>query len=399
LSFHFGRGNVLLPKLGGRLRFADIRLVIGTRPEAIKLAPVANGLAQCGLDPRLLLTGQHPDLDLAEFGLGRFATVRLDCPGEEDPHRHVGRVTAAVSAVLAGPPDLLVVQGDTSSALGGALAAFTAGVPVAHVEAGLRTHDLQLPWPEEECRTAIDARADLLFAPTELAAANLRDERVPGEIHVTGNSGIDTVLATEGELPVATLRDGGRLRILVTCHRRESWGEGLASIAAAIAELSHDRRAQIDVVLHPNRHVAAQIRSLLAGIPNVSLIDPCSHYGLLRRIRDADLVLSDSGGIQEEAPTLGTPLLVLREKSERPEGIADGSARLVGTATERIVEEARWLLDSPLERLRMSRRSFPYGDGKSGPRIAAIIEDWLEKRSGPSQESAPERRADYSHQR
>jgi UDP-N-acetylglucosamine 2-epimerase (non-hydrolysing) len=306
---------------------------------------------------------------------------RLACPGQEDPHHHVGQVTAAVSALLAEAPDLVIVQGDTSSALGGALAAFARRLPVAHVEAGLRTHDRRLPWPEEEYRTAIDARADLLFAPTEIAAANLRAEGVPGEIHLTGNSGVDAVLASERELPPPSLRDGGPPRILVTCHRRESWGEGLASIAAAIVELGNDQRARIELVLHPNPHVAGQMRALLGANPNVSLIDPCGHRELLRLIRDADLVMSDSGGIQEEAPTLGTPLLVLREKTERPEGIADGSARLVGTSKDRIVAEARRLLDQPLERARMSRRSFPYGDGRAGPRIAAIVEEWLEKRT------------------
>jgi UDP-N-acetylglucosamine 2-epimerase (non-hydrolysing) len=347
------------------------------------MAPVARSLARRGLEPRLFLTGQHAALDVAEFGLGGFRAERLGCPGEEDPHRHVGKVTAALLPKLAADrPDLLIVQGDTSSALGGALAAFTASVPVAHVEAGLRTHDRQLPWPEEEYRTAIDARADLLFAPTAAAAANLRDEQVPGAIHVTGNSGVDAVLATERELGPPSLRDGGHPRVLVTCHRRESWSEGLASIAAAIAELARDGRVQVELVLHPNPHVADHMRALLAGTPGVSLLAPCGHRELLGRIRDADLVLSDSGGIQEEAPTLGTPLLVLREKTERPEGIADGSARLVGTSTARIVAEARRLLDEPVERARMARRSFPYGDGKTGPWIAAIVEQWLEERLG-----------------
>lgn len=313
---------------------------------------------------------------------------RLACPGEEDPHHHVGQVTAAVSALLADAPDLVIVQGDTSSALGGALAAFTRRVPVAHVEAGLRTHDQRLPWPEEEYRTAIDARADLLFAPTATAAANLRAEGVPGEIHVTGNSAVDAVLASERELPAPSLRDGGPPRILVTCHRRESWGEGLASIAAAIAELAKGGGARVELVLHPNPYVAGQMRALLGANPAVTLLDPCSHRELLCLIRDADLVMSDSGGIQEEAPTLGTPLLVLREKTERPEGIADGSARLVGTSEQGIVAEARRLLDQPLERARMSRRSFPYGDGKAGPRIAAIIEEWLKRKSASSPRQA-----------
>ncbi len=172
------------------------------------------------------------------------------------------------------PPDLLLVQGDTSSALGAALAGFTAGVPVGHVEAGLRTHDPLLPWPEEEYRTAIDAHADLLFAPTELAAANLRAERVPGQIHVTGNTGIDAVLDAAAALPPPQLRDGDVTRLLVTCHRRESWEDGLANIAAALRDLSQEGSVAIDVLLHPNAFVASRIKGQLAGVARVRLLAP-----------------------------------------------------------------------------------------------------------------------------
>jgi len=358
--------------------------VVGTRPEAIKMAPVAHALAARGLPPTLVLTGQHPQLRPDEFRLGAFPALQLGCAGQADPHRHVHSVTAALLPLLANRPDLLVVQGDTSSALGGALAGFAAGVPVAHVEAGLRTHDPLLPWPEEEYRAAIDADSELLFAPTETAAANLRAEAVPGEIHVTGNTGIDTLLALEAKLPPPTLRDGGTPRVLVTCHRRESWGEGLQSIAAALIELASD--ARIDLVLHPNPHVAKRMTEALAGCSNIGLLPPTSHRELLQRVRDSDLVLSDSGGIQEEAPTLGTPLLVLREKTERPEAVASGNARLVGTLTARIVSEARRLLSDPVERGRMARRALPFGDGRAGPRIAAIIEAWLATRPNLEQQ-------------
>ena len=301
----------------------------------------------------------------------------LECPGEKDPHRHVQAVTAALLPRLAAAPNLLVVQGDTSSAMGAALAAFTARVPVAHVEAGLRTHDAKQPWPEEEYRTAIDAGADLLFAPTETSAANLRAEQVPGTIHVTGNTAIDAVLAQAAGLPPQQSKERDRPLILVTCHRRESWGEGLQSIAAAIAELACD--ADIDFILHPNTHVAAEMRRLLTAVPAVSLLEPCGHRELLTRMRHSDLVLSDSGGIQEEAPTLGVPLLVLRNKTERPEGVAAGCARLIGTSTERIVSETRRLLADPAALVKMRSPSFPYGDGQAAPRIAAIIRQWLEE--------------------
>jgi UDP-N-acetylglucosamine 2-epimerase (non-hydrolysing) len=349
--------------------------VIGTRPEAIKLAPLAHALEARGLAPTLVFTGQHPDLDPADFALSKFPRVELRCPGRRDSHEQVRHVTAALLPLLRDPPDLLVVQGDTSSALGAALAGFAAAIPVAHVEAGLRTHDPRLPWPEEEYRTAIDARADLLFAPTRIAAANLRAEQAPGEVHITGNTSIDAVLAVEAKLPTLAPRQGGLQRVLVTCHRRESWGEGLESVAAALIAIARD--ATIDLILHPNPHVAKVMRSRLATTRNVALFDPCSHWELVRRMRDADLILSDSGGIQEEAPALGTPLLVLREKTERPEGIATGNMRLVGTSTRAISTEARRLLQDPVALAAMSRRSFPYGDGQAAPRIATIIEEWL----------------------
>ena len=349
------------------------------------------------------MTGQHPDLDPNEFGLSGLQAATLNCPGEEDPHRHVRAVTAALLPMLPQAPALLVVQGDTSSALGAALAGFTAGTPVAHVEAGLRTHDPECPWPEEEYRTAIDAQAELLFAPTTTAASNLRSENVAGEIHVTGNTGIDVVLAAETELPPCArdprhrrshdCRAPGRARarvraspelararhrrVLVTCHRRESWGEGLGSIAAALSQLARDGIAEIQFVLHPNPYVAGRMRALLGGEANVTLLEPCSHLELLDRMRRCDLVLSDSGGIQEEAPAIGVPLLVLRDKTERPEGVAIGNAILVGTSAERIVEVTRRLLGDPRAMAAMSRRALPYGDGHAGPRIAAIIDQWL----------------------
>lgn len=365
----------------------DVRLVIGTRPEAIKMAPAAHALVDRGIFPTLVLTGQHPRLDPQQFGLREFAVERLNCPGESDPHRHVGAVTAALLPRLVSSPDLLVVQGDTSSALGGALAAFTANVPVAHVEAGLRTHDPLLPWPEEEYRVAIDARADLLFAPTEGAASNLRAEGVPGEIHVTGNTSIDALVSAAAQLPARPRPTPGTRSILVTCHRRESWGEGLQSIAAAVMQLG--MHASVRFVLHPNPHVAGEMRRLLQNRAGVTLLQPCSHQRLLKLMRESDLVLSDSGGVQEEAPALGVPLLVLRDKTERPEGIAAGTAKLVGTSADMIVTEALRLLDDPAALAAMAKPCLPYGDGKAGPRIAAVIEAWLDRRTGEARTDTP----------
>jgi UDP-N-acetylglucosamine 2-epimerase (non-hydrolysing) len=241
----------------------------------------------------------------------------------------------------------------------------------------LRSHDPALPWPEEEYRTAIDARADLLFAPTALAAANLRDERVPGAVFVTGNTGIDAVLGASADLPVSSLREGGVPRILVTCHRRESWAEGLVSVAAALRRLAQGGAAAIDVVLHPNPHVSSTLGGLLGNCRGVTLVPPCSQRDLLGRMRDCDLMLSDSGGVQEEAPALGVPLLVLRDKTERPEGIWSGNMRLVGTDTKQIIDAVEQLLGNPASLAAMARPSLPYGDGRSGQRIAGIIHQWL----------------------
>jgi UDP-N-acetylglucosamine 2-epimerase (non-hydrolysing) len=213
---------------------------------------------------------------------------------------------------------------------------------------------------------------------------------VPGEIHVTGNTGIDAVLAAESKLPPA-VREKNRRRILVTCHRRESWDQGLKSIAAALTELA-GRDIQVDFVLHPNPWVAQRMRSLLAHAPSIRLLEPCTHNQLLQHMRSADLVLSDSGGMQEEAPALGVPLLVLRDKTERPEGVAAGNAILVGTSTDRIVDVSRRLLGDPAALATMSRRSFPYGDGKAAPRIAAIIARWLDTNHGRGKRTSASKR-------
>ena len=303
------------------------------------------------------------------------------------------KVTAALVPWLGDPPPLLVVQGGTSSALGAALAGFMAGVPVAHVEAGLRTHDPSQPWPEEGYRIAVDAQADLLFAPTDHAAKNIARESAPGEIHVTGNTGIDALLARVAMLPMPRPKDRSLSKILVTCHRRESWGDGLTEIASALVILASDPKVHIDFVLHPNPNVANRMADLLDRRSNIVLRKPCSHAALIGLMREADIILSDSGGIQEEAPALGVPLLVLRDKTERPEGLETGNMRLVGTAAENILSETRFLLSDPATLAAMAKPAFPYGDGQAAPRIAAVIAQWLAKRSQVPQRPATGRSA------
>jgi UDP-N-acetylglucosamine 2-epimerase (non-hydrolysing) len=280
------------------------------------------------------------------------------------------------------PPDLLVVQGDTSSALGGALAARETGILLAHVEAGLRSFDPNLPWPEETNRVTIDRFADLLFAPTSGNAANLRHEKVGGEVHITGNSGIDALAQLVGPLPLKPRRrwwPRREFRLLVTCHRRENWGSGLEGLARSINLLA-DRRVSSDIVLPPNPKVTERMTSLFAVGDRIRLIPPMSHRATVEAMRRVDLVLSDSGGIQEEAPALGAPLLVLRDKTERPEGLAAGSMELVGTDPERIVETVTRLRRDRRAMKAMARPCLPFGDGHSASRIARYCLMFLEAR-------------------
>jgi len=339
---------------------------------------VACALAAVGRPPLIVFSGQHPRLEPEAHGLGGFPAIQLSCPGMDDPHAHAGAVSKAIlELLLPDPPQLLIVQGDTSTALGGALAARTAGIALAHVEAGLRSHDLRHPWPEEEFRSAIDQFADLLFAPTELSAANLRRERVRGRIFVTGNSGIDALLAARAKAAPPELPRAGA-SLLVTCHRRENWQSGLAGVAAALRAIAADDLARVELILHPNPALAARARQLLLGVPAIAFRDPCGHSETIAAMLACDLVLSDSGGLQEEAAALGVPLLLLREKTERPEGIACGSIELVGTDPKRIVAAVRRRLADGAA----CTPALPFGDGKAGERIAAIIGDWLDEAGG-----------------
>ncbi len=328
------------------------------------------------------MTGQHPGLELADHGLAGFSATPLNCPGQPDPMLHADLVRAALKRLLPmHPPELLVVQGDTSSALGGALAAQEAGIALAHVEAGLRTYDPTLPWPEEENRVSIDRLSDLLFAPTTANAANLRRDHARGEVHVTGNSGIDALAALVGPLPLKPKRrwlPRREFSLLVTCHRRENWAAGLDRLAKALIELAM-QKVRSGVLLPPNPKVTERMTALLGGQHNIRLIPPLSHTATIAAMRGVDLVLSDSGGMQEEAPALGVPLLVLRDKTERPEGLASGTMELVGTDPQRIVAAVRRLRSDRAALALMRRPAMPFGDGHAAPRIAALCLAFLEE--------------------
>lgn len=350
------------------------------------MSPVARALTAQGDPPLLIVTGQHPGLELADHGLDAFDSVPLCCEGLPDPTIHADLVRAAMKRVLKlRTVDLVMVQGDTSSALGGALAARELGIALAHVEAGLRSHDPRFPWPEEENRVQIDRLSDLLFAPTPGNAANLRREFVQGVVHVTGNSGIDALAEITGPLPLRKrwrLLPKRKFALLVTCHRRENWGEGLERLADALIDLAGDRGMMIDLVLHPNPTVAEAMVRMIGAHPSIRVLPPLSHAALVKAMRQADLLLSDSGGMQEEAPALGTPMLVLRRRTERSEALSSGNARMVEPTSMAITAAVRQLRRDQRELERMARPTMPFGDGRSAPRIAALALAWLDERRG-----------------
>lgn len=281
-------------------------------------------------------------------------------------------------------PSLAVVQGDTTTTLCGALAAFYARVPVAHVEAGLRTFDMQVPFPEEMNRVLTGRIATLHFAATKWAAGNLLHEGVPANaIQVTGNTGIDAVLAISkaierGKAPAVSIPvDESKKLILVTAHRRESFGAALERICDAISTLADRDDVQVIWPVHPNPNVQRTVDGTLRGKANVILLEPLDYVSFVDLMRRAYLLITDSGGIQEEGPSLGKPILVLRNKTERPEAIEAGTVKLVGTDTTAIVSEAVNLLENGGEYERMTRLHNPYGDGKASARIVQRICSYL----------------------
>jgi UDP-N-acetylglucosamine 2-epimerase (non-hydrolysing) len=368
---------------GGGVAVPRVLVVAGTRPEAIKLAPVVTALRrrQPAIAVELVLTGQHtellhevlpafglvPDLDLAIMREGQdLYDVAHGCL---DGLRRVVRETA---------PDMILVQGDTASVFFGALVGFFERVPVGHVEAGLRSGDKWRPYPEEVLRRLTGVVADTHFAPTATARTNLLEENVPaGTVHVTGNTVVDAlqrIAAVPHEAANPDLRAAlasGRRLILVTAHRRESFGAPLREAFSALRELA-DRYS--DAVLlypvHPNPSVRGPAEELLRGHDRLVLTQPLNYLDLLHALRHAVLAITDSGGIQEEAPSFGTPVVVLREVTERPEAVAAGAARLVGTHRESIVAAAADVLDG---RWRGEALANPYGDGRAGERIADIV--------------------------
>jgi UDP-N-acetylglucosamine 2-epimerase len=335
-----------------------------------------------GLEHQVFLTGQHGDL-AGHFDPGQSLRELRFEPGD----RSVERLRDALRALLRGRfqrqrIDLVLVHGDTTSAVAGALAARDCGIALAHVEAGLRSFDLDQPWPEEGHRVAIDALAELLFAPTEAAAGNLRRERrVKGRILVTGNSGIDALLDTRARIAArAPAAADGRRLILATCHRRENQGAPARAVCEALKRAVAELPVRVAAPLHFNPLVREAIERALAGVENVELLEPLGHEAMVGLMDRSWLILTDSGGLQEEAPALGRPVLVLRNVTERPEALATGSLELVGTDPDRIFAAVAGLLADEARYARMARPAFPFGDGRASERIAAAIGEWLAER-------------------
>jgi UDP-N-acetylglucosamine 2-epimerase (non-hydrolysing) len=356
-------------------RLLRVLAVVGTRPEAIKLAPVVQRLRREPVlfEVVLAATGQHREMldqALDVFRLRPDVDLDLMQP-DQSPNEVAGRAFAALDPLLARlAPDWLLIQGDTTTAMCAAVAAFHRRVRVGHVEGGLRTGDLQAPFPEEMNRRVADLVADAFFAPTARAAAALLGEGAPeSRIYLTGNTVVDALLQI-----AAPAKDAAQENVvLITVHRRESFGEPLARVVRAVARLA-DTFPDVRFIhlLHPNPNVAATVRSG-RRLPNLDLLEPLDYGSLIQRMRTCRLILTDSGGIQEEAPTFGKPVLVLREKTERPEGIEAGLALLVGTDEEQIFREASRLLTDREAYRRMSEGANPYGDGKAADRIADAL--------------------------
>ncbi len=365
-----------------------ILVTFGTRPEAIKMFPVVAALRETGLfDVKVAVTAQHREmLDsvLAMAGLVPDIDLDLMQPGQSLDALSARIITRFGEVLDMLKPDRVLVHGDTLTTMMATLACYFRRIPVGHVEAGLRSGDIYSPWPEEVNRKVTGAIADLHFAPTETAAAALRAENVPDEaIHVTGNTVIDalidaraTVAADPTLAPVVAplrARFQGRRIIAVTAHRRENFGPGMSQIALGLQQLAAREDVAIIYPLHPNPNVTEVMRPALADHANIALIEPLDYLDFVAMMEACDIVLTDSGGIQEEAPSLGKPVLVMRDTTERPEGVAAGTARLVGADAKRIVVETSRLLDDADAYFQMAQAHNPYGDGRSSQRIVALV--------------------------
>lgn len=366
-----------------------ILVVLGTRPEAIKMAPLIHRLRkEPQLETIVCLTAQHRhllDQVLDIFGIQADIDLNLMKQGQ-----HLGELTANVLHGLDGVlsrhhPDCVLVHGDTTTAMAAAMAAFYRHIPVGHVEAGLRTHDMSHPWPEELNRRVIDLMAAHYYAPTDMSRDNLLREDVPAErIHVTGNTVIDALLMTTERIAndaslarrlaeASPFLDRSKRLILVTSHRRENHGGRLESMCLALKQLADRPDVQVVYPVHPNPNVREVVERVCGGRKNIALIEPVDYLHFVYLMQAAHVILTDSGGIQEEAPSLGKPVLVLRDVTERPEAVEAGTIKLVGTDAERIVAECERLLTDDAYYRSFAHCRNPYGDGNASQRIVETL--------------------------
>jgi len=366
-----------------------ILVVFGTRPEGIKMAPLVKRLQSTpGINLGVCVTGQHRqmlDQVLDLFGIVPDIDLAIMKPGQDLTDITAGVLTALRDVLQAERFDRLLVHGDTTTTMAATLAAFYARVPVGHVEAGLRTGNIMAPWPEEMNRRVVSRLADLHFAPTATARDALLAEGVdPATIHVTGNTVIDALQEVVGRLrgdaalqAAMAVRfpflDPARRMILVTGHRRENFGRGFEQICLALQRIAAQRDVQVVYPVHLNPNVQEPVRRILGDAPGVHLVAPQDYLPFVWLMDRAHLIITDSGGVQEEAPSLGKPVLVMRETTERPEAVTAGTVRLVGTDAARIEAEALRLIDDPAAHAEMARAMNPYGDGRAAERIAAIL--------------------------
>ncbi|WP_390583928.1 non-hydrolyzing UDP-N-acetylglucosamine 2-epimerase [Erythrobacter sp. MTPC3] len=363
-------------------------VTFGTRPEAIKMFPVVRALRETGrFDVRVAVTAQHREmLDQVLEIAGIVPDIDLDLmqPGQSLDALSARIITRFGEALDIEKPDRVLVHGDTLTTMMATLACYFRRIPVGHVEAGLRSGNIYSPWPEEVNRKVTGAVADLHFAPTQAAAQALLAENVLQKtIHVTGNTVIDALMLARDaiaakpeaapEISALKARFEGKRIIAVTAHRRENFGEGMKQIAKAIGRLAQRDNAAIIYPMHPNPNVSEVMRPALSGHANIALIEPLDYLGFVAMMEASEIVLTDSGGIQEEAPSLGKPVLVMRDTTERPEGIAAGTAKLVGANAEAIEREVSRLLDDRAAYDAMAASHNPYGSGKASQRIAEII--------------------------
>jgi UDP-N-acetylglucosamine 2-epimerase (non-hydrolysing) len=370
----------------------DILVVFGTRPEAVKMVPVIKALQNVPeFNTVTVSTGQHREMlkpVLSRFGVSVDVEMDLMEPNQS-LYRLSSKAIAAFEGVLAkSNPAMLLVQGDTTTAFLGALCAFYSKIPVGHVEAGLRTDNKYFPFPEEINRRLITAVADLNFAPTDGNKENLLREGIREEtVFVTGNTGIDAVLLASGLCNSPVLQEidlTNKRLVLITVHRRESFGEVMEGMFLALRDIALKYKdTELVYPVHLNPHVRKPAFEILGGVPNIHLIEPMDYFDFVQVMKRAFLILTDSGGIQEEAPTLGVPVLVLRNETERPEAVDAGTVRLAGTSREKIVAEASLILDNEQERNKLTRAKNPYGDGQAAPRIAKHVLEYLTSPPAP----------------